>query len=38
MAINVPRPALKGARALVVGVANEHSIAWAPRTTCRARE
>ena len=28
MTINVPRPALKGARALVVGVANEHSIAY----------
>jgi enoyl-[acyl-carrier protein] reductase I len=28
MAIEVPRPALKGAKALVVGVANEHSIAY----------
>jgi len=28
MTVEVPRPALKGCRALVVGVANEHSIAW----------
>ncbi len=28
MTIDIPRPALKGSRALVVGVANEHSIAW----------
>lgn len=28
MAIEIPRPALKGAKALVVGVANEHSIAY----------
>jgi enoyl-[acyl-carrier protein] reductase I len=28
MSIEVPRPALKGARALVVGIANEHSIAY----------
>jgi enoyl-[acyl-carrier protein] reductase I len=28
MAIDVPRPVLKGAKALVVGVANEHSIAY----------
>jgi enoyl-[acyl-carrier protein] reductase I len=28
MSVEVPRPALKGARALVIGVANEHSIAY----------
>jgi enoyl-[acyl-carrier protein] reductase I len=28
MKIDVPRPALKGKRALVVGIANEHSIAY----------
>jgi enoyl-[acyl-carrier protein] reductase I len=28
MAIEIPRPALKGTKALVVGVANEHSIAY----------
>ena len=28
MAIEIPRPVLKGAKALVVGVANEHSIAY----------
>ncbi len=28
MAIDIPRPVLKGRKALVVGVANEHSIAW----------
>ena len=28
MAIDVPRPVLAGKKALVVGVANEHSIAW----------
>jgi len=28
MAISVPSPALKGAKALVVGIANEHSIAY----------
>ena len=28
MAIEVPRPALKGAKALVVGIANEYSIAY----------
>ncbi len=28
MTIDVPRPVLKGAKALVVGVANEHSIAY----------
>jgi enoyl-[acyl-carrier protein] reductase I len=28
MSLEVPRPALKGAKALVVGVANEHSIAY----------
>jgi len=28
MALQVPRPPLKGAKALVVGVANEHSIAY----------
>jgi enoyl-[acyl-carrier protein] reductase I len=28
MAIEIPRPALKGSKALVVGVANEHSIAY----------
>lgn len=28
MAISIPRPALKGAKALVVGVANQHSIAY----------
>lgn len=28
MAVEVPHPPLKGSKALVVGVANEHSIAW----------
>src|SRR5215831_19966553 len=28
MTLNIPRPVLKGAKALVVGVANEHSIAY----------
>src|SRR4029453_15501185 len=28
MAIQVPSPALRGAKALVVGIANEHSIAY----------
>src|SRR5574337_1063414 len=28
MALEIPRPVLKGAKALVVGVANEHSIAY----------
>jgi len=28
MTTTVPRPALKGMKALVVGVANEHSIAY----------
>src|SRR5215470_6454966 len=28
MTITVPRPALSGSKALVVGVANEHSIAY----------
>ena len=28
MAINVPRPVLTGSKALVVGVANQHSIAY----------
>jgi len=28
MSIGIPHPALKNARALVVGVANEHSIAY----------
>src|SRR4029078_10264100 len=28
MAMDVPRPLLSGAKALVVGVANEHSIAY----------
>jgi len=28
MTLEVPRPALKGSRALVVGIANEHSIAY----------
>jgi enoyl-[acyl-carrier protein] reductase I len=28
MTIEIPRPILKGARALVTGIANEHSIAW----------
>jgi len=28
MSIQVPRPVLQGKKALVVGVANEHSIAW----------
>ena len=28
MAVEIPRPVLKGAKALVVGVANEHSIAY----------
>src|SRR5512143_3206657 len=28
MAIDIPRPVLKGRKALVIGVANEHSIAY----------
>jgi enoyl-[acyl-carrier protein] reductase I len=28
MTIEIPRPILKGARALVTGIANEHSIAY----------
>jgi enoyl-[acyl-carrier protein] reductase I len=28
MSMNIPRPALKGRKALVVGIANEHSIAY----------
>src|SRR5512144_1120986 len=28
MTVNVPRPALNGAKALVVGIANDSSIAW----------
>lgn len=28
MSVEIPRPVLKGKRALVVGIANEHSIAW----------
>jgi enoyl-[acyl-carrier protein] reductase I len=28
MTLDIPRPILKGARALVTGIANEHSIAW----------
>jgi enoyl-[acyl-carrier protein] reductase I len=28
MTIEIPRPILKGAKALVTGIANEHSIAW----------
>jgi len=28
MALDIPRPVLKGAKALVVGIANEHSIAY----------
>jgi len=28
MTLEVPRPPLKGSKALVVGIANEHSIAW----------
>jgi enoyl-[acyl-carrier protein] reductase I len=28
MAVDVPRPALKGRKALVIGIANEHSIAF----------
>ena len=28
MTIDIPRPILKGAKALVTGIANEHSIAW----------
>ena len=28
MTLEVPRPVLKGSRALVVGIANEHSIAY----------
>src|SRR5512142_318668 len=28
MTVNVPRPVLKGSKALVVGIANEHSIAY----------
>ena len=28
MALDIPRPVLKGKKALVVGIANEHSIAY----------
>jgi enoyl-[acyl-carrier protein] reductase I len=28
MTLKIPQPVLKGAKALVVGIANEHSIAW----------
>ena len=28
MTLEIPRPVLKGSRALVVGIANEHSIAY----------
>jgi len=28
MTLSIPQPVLKGAKALVVGIANEHSIAW----------
>src|ERR1700756_2967548 len=28
MTLNIPRPVLKGAKALVVGIANEYSIAY----------
>ena len=28
MTVDVPRPVLAGKKALVIGVANEHSIAW----------
>ena len=28
MTMEIPRPVLKGSKALVVGVANEHSIAY----------
>ncbi|HSO05775.1 MAG TPA: enoyl-ACP reductase FabI [Pelomicrobium sp.] len=28
MSVEIPRPVLKGKKALVVGIANEHSIAW----------
>ena len=28
MSLEIPRPVLKGAKALVVGIANEHSIAY----------
>ncbi len=28
MTIDIPRPALKGRKALVTGIANEHSIAY----------
>ena len=28
MTVDIPRPVLKGRKALVIGVANEHSIAW----------
>jgi enoyl-[acyl-carrier protein] reductase I len=28
MTLNVPHPVLKGAKALVTGIANEHSIAY----------
>src|SRR4029453_4563118 len=28
MTIDIPRPALKGKKALVIGIANEHSIAY----------
>ena len=30
MTLNIPRPVLKGAKALVVGVANQYSIAYNP--------
>ena len=35
MAIEIPRPALKGKKAFVAGIANEHSIAYGC-TTLRA--
>jgi enoyl-[acyl-carrier protein] reductase I len=28
MTVDIPRPVLKGSKALVVGIANEHSIAY----------
>src|SRR5439155_21799051 len=35
MAIEIPRPVLKGAKALVVGVANQYSIAYGCAKACR---
>src|SRR4030095_5077490 len=35
MTIDIPRPALKGKKALVIGIANEHSIAYGGAKACR---